>query len=205
MPTSAPLADRARGAGGRPPARRHGAALGARPPAGRGARRRSRGSPRRTLLCAGGRRPATAAELGLTGDRPAGVLPATVAKHLLEAGVPPLAPAARWSATVRGPARSRLASALGADGRRTGTRVARASPCRARDAWPVRGAARRLLACDAVAARRRAAADPQRRGRDPADAAGVTYVEPAARGHPRGLPPRRIARAWLDAQARRSA
>jgi glycine/D-amino acid oxidase-like deaminating enzyme len=38
-----------------------------------------------TLVFAGGLRPATAAELGLTGDRPAGVLPVTVAKHLLEA------------------------------------------------------------------------------------------------------------------------
>jgi hypothetical protein len=37
------------------------------------------------LVFAGGLRPATAAELGLTGDRPAGVLPASVAKHLLEA------------------------------------------------------------------------------------------------------------------------
>jgi hypothetical protein len=37
------------------------------------------------LVFAGGLRPATPAELGLTGDRPAGVLPVTVAKHLLEA------------------------------------------------------------------------------------------------------------------------
>lgn len=37
------------------------------------------------LVFAGGVRPATPAELSLTGDRPAGVLPVTVAKHLLEA------------------------------------------------------------------------------------------------------------------------
>jgi hypothetical protein len=37
------------------------------------------------LVFAGGVRPATAAELGVAGDRPAGVLPVTVAKHLLEA------------------------------------------------------------------------------------------------------------------------
>jgi hypothetical protein len=39
------------------------------------------------LFFAGGRRPATAVELGLTGERPAGVVPATVAKHLLSHGV----------------------------------------------------------------------------------------------------------------------
>jgi hypothetical protein len=39
------------------------------------------------LVFAGGERPATAAELGLVGERPAGVLPITVAKHLLETGV----------------------------------------------------------------------------------------------------------------------
>jgi hypothetical protein len=41
--------------------------------------------PTPQLVFAGGVRPATAAELGLAGDRPAGVLPVTVAKHLLEA------------------------------------------------------------------------------------------------------------------------
>jgi glycine/D-amino acid oxidase-like deaminating enzyme len=40
--------------------------------------------PAALLVFAGGRRPATAAELGLAGDRPAGVLPVSVAKHLLE-------------------------------------------------------------------------------------------------------------------------
>jgi glycine/D-amino acid oxidase-like deaminating enzyme len=39
------------------------------------------------LYYAGGLRPATAAHLRITGDRPAGVLPATVAEHLLQAGV----------------------------------------------------------------------------------------------------------------------
>ena len=41
-----------------------------------------------TLVFAGGMRPATAAELGLAGDRPAGVLAAQVARHLLETGAP---------------------------------------------------------------------------------------------------------------------
>ncbi|WP_240943061.1 FAD-dependent oxidoreductase [Planosporangium thailandense] len=44
--------------------------------------------PAAHLFFAGGLRPATAANLGLTGDRPAGVIPATVAEHLLQAGVP---------------------------------------------------------------------------------------------------------------------
>lgn len=39
------------------------------------------------LFFAGGRRPSTAADLGFTGQRPAGVLPATVAEHLLASGV----------------------------------------------------------------------------------------------------------------------
>lgn len=39
------------------------------------------------LFFAGGIRPATAAEIDLSGDRPAGVIPATVALHLLESGV----------------------------------------------------------------------------------------------------------------------
>ena len=39
------------------------------------------------LFFAGGIRPATSAEIGLTGDRPAGLFPATVALHLLESGV----------------------------------------------------------------------------------------------------------------------
>jgi hypothetical protein len=38
------------------------------------------------LVYAGGWRPSTRAELGIAGSRPAGVFPALVAKHLLEAG-----------------------------------------------------------------------------------------------------------------------
>jgi hypothetical protein len=40
------------------------------------------------LVYAGGLRPGTALDLGITGERPAGVLPATVAEHLLTTGVP---------------------------------------------------------------------------------------------------------------------
>jgi hypothetical protein len=39
--------------------------------------------PGERLFYAGGLRPATAADLSITGDRPAGILPATVAHHLL--------------------------------------------------------------------------------------------------------------------------
>lgn len=39
------------------------------------------------LFFAGGLRPATTADMRVTGDRPAGVVPATVAEHLLQAGV----------------------------------------------------------------------------------------------------------------------
>jgi NADPH-dependent 2,4-dienoyl-CoA reductase/sulfur reductase-like enzyme len=39
------------------------------------------------LVYAGGLRPGTALDLGITGERPAGVLPATVAEHLLTTGV----------------------------------------------------------------------------------------------------------------------
>jgi glycine/D-amino acid oxidase-like deaminating enzyme len=41
----------------------------------------------RRLVFAGGLRPATAADLGIDGDRPAGVLAATVAEHLLHTGM----------------------------------------------------------------------------------------------------------------------
>lgn len=41
----------------------------------------------RHLFFAGGLRPATLADLRVDGDRPAGVVPATVAEHLLQAGV----------------------------------------------------------------------------------------------------------------------
>lgn len=40
------------------------------------------------LFFAGGLRPETAADAGISGERPAGVLPATVAEHLLSTGAP---------------------------------------------------------------------------------------------------------------------
>jgi hypothetical protein len=43
--------------------------------------------PADRLVFAGGTRPATAAELGIAGGRLAGVFPATVAHHLLDAGI----------------------------------------------------------------------------------------------------------------------
>lgn len=57
------------------------------------------------VVYAGGWRPATQAEIGLVGSRPAGLLPATVAIHLLEAGTrlgrrPVLVGTTHWAATV---------------------------------------------------------------------------------------------------------
>jgi len=43
--------------------------------------------PARELAFCGGSRPSTAGELGIGGDRPAGIFSATVAVHLMEAGV----------------------------------------------------------------------------------------------------------------------
>jgi hypothetical protein len=66
-----------------------------------------------TLLFAGGVRPATAAELGLVGERPAGVLPVTVANQLLESE-PSL-----WSHVVilgDGPGADEAASLIAAGG-----------------------------------------------------------------------------------------
>ena len=162
------------------------------------------------LFMAGGRRPATAAELGLAGDRPAGVLPATAAKHLLEAGVPlwrrPLVIGdGPWAVEV-----AHLASALGAEVLRLepawrATRVVGSE--RVEGVVAMRGAARRRYACDAVVL----AAEPRPirnvEGAILADAAAVTYVEPAGvEGvRDRAAAGAAIARAWLDAQGRRSA
>jgi NADPH-dependent 2,4-dienoyl-CoA reductase/sulfur reductase-like enzyme len=59
------------------------------------------------LILAGGLRPATPAELGIVGDRVSGVFPATVAFHLLEAGVTlgrrtVVAGAGHWAARICG-------------------------------------------------------------------------------------------------------
>lgn len=70
----------------------------------------------RHLFFAGGCRPATAADLRLAGERPAGVLPATVAEHLLTSGV------GLWHRPLLigdGP----WASSIGEHIRRTGARV----------------------------------------------------------------------------------
>ena len=63
------------------------------------------------LFMAGGLRPATVADLGMTGDRPAGVVPATVAEHLLDTDVPlwrtvVIVGAGPWAARVAGCARA---------------------------------------------------------------------------------------------------
>lgn len=55
-----------------------------------------------TLFYAGGLRPGTSCDLGITGDRPAGVVPATVALHLLETRVQ-LWQNVSWSVLAPGP------------------------------------------------------------------------------------------------------
>jgi len=68
------------------------------------------------LFVACGLRPATLADWRVTGDRPAGVIPATVAEHLLQAGV------RLWSTVVvagDGP----WAASVARSARRLGTRV----------------------------------------------------------------------------------
>jgi hypothetical protein len=138
------------------------------------------------------------------------VLPATVARHLLEAGVPlwqrPLLVGdGPWAGEV-----AHLASALGADvlrlepGWRAGRVVGRE---RVQALVAVRGAARRTIACDAVLLA--AAPRPVRNveGAVLADAAGVTYVEPDGVDgvRQRAAAGAAIARAWLAAHGRRSA
>lgn len=148
------------------------------------------------LFIAAGLRPATAADLGMTGDRPAGVIPATVAEHLLDAGV------ALWRTLVivgDGP----WASSVAERARRLGSHVIAVADAaswaderlqRPRQ-WSIVGRDRvqavRLhyegvgpgsvdVECDAVVL----AADPvPNRNVDGAvlpGAAGVTFVQPAA-------------------------
>jgi hypothetical protein len=176
-----------------------------------------RSVPARHLFLAGGLRPATVAELRVTGDRPAGVLPATVAEHLLEAGVPlwgtvVIAGQGAWAAQVAGQA-ARLGSRV----------VALGNPALPADehlGWPQRwsvvgrdrvralrldygaeGPACVEVACDAVVL----AADPvPNRNIDGAvlpGSPGVTFVQPVAPDDIAGRfgAARRAAAAWLGA------
>jgi Pyridine nucleotide-disulphide oxidoreductase len=173
--------------------------------------------PARHLFVAAGLRPATAADLKLTGDRPAGVVPATVAEHLLDAGV------ALWRTVVvvgDGPWAPRVAERA----RRLGARIIAVGsdaawadehldrPCQWRIVGRDRVQALRLcyegagpasidVRCDAVVL----AADPlPNRNIDGAvlpGSAQVTFVQPAA---PRAAgerfdAARRAAGEWLEA------
>lgn len=164
------------------------------------------------LFFAGGIRPATAAELWMLGDRPAGILPATVAVHLLEAGVP------LWRRPVvvgPGPWATRVTALISALGGRVTTidlpAVGLPSSSRLGCGIRVIGRSRvqaifvpspdgpREIACDAVIL----AAHPRPvRNLDGAladDAAGVTYAQPLT-GHnvtERSKAGREIAQEWL--------
>jgi hypothetical protein len=174
-----------------------------------------RSVPVRHLFMAGGLRPATLAELQVTGDRPAGVLPATVAEHLLEAGVP------LWGTVViagQGPWADRVAGQAAGLGSRV---VALGNPALPADehlGWPQRwsivgrdrvralrleygpaGPANVEVACDAVVL----AADPvPNRNIDGAvlpGSPGVTFVQPVAPDDLAGRfgAARRAAAEWL--------
>jgi glycine/D-amino acid oxidase-like deaminating enzyme len=131
-----------------------------------------------TLVFAGGVRPATPAELGLTGDRPAGVLPVTVAKHLLEADP------ALWRRVAivgDGPGAAQAAALVIAGGG-TVTWVARALAVVGRARVSGLRTDQGLVPCDAVLL----AADPRPvrnvEGAIADDAPGVVFVQdvPAA-------------------------
>ena len=164
--------------------------------------------------CAGGRRPATAAELGLAGDRPAGVLAGDRRQAPAGGGRAALAPAAPGRRRPVGAARWRTrVRDLGAD-------VLRLAP-----GWPtrfdvvggesrrgavvaVRGAARRMLACDAVllAAEPRPIRNVEGAILTDGGRRDVTSSRSGVEGiRDRAAAGAAIARAWLDAQARRRA
>jgi hypothetical protein len=150
----------------------------------------------RHLFMAGGLRPATAADLGMTGDRPAGVVAATVAEHLLDTGV------ALWRTVVivgEGPWAPRVAARARALGSRIIALGSTAGWADERFDWPhrcsivgrervqalrldygVTSAASVDVACDAVVL---AAGPVPNRNVDGAvrpGSPGVTFVQPAS-------------------------
>jgi hypothetical protein len=169
------------------------------------------------LFMAGGLRPATVADLQITGDRPAGVVAATVAEHLLDTGVAlwrtvVIIGEGPWAARVAGRARA-LGSRVVALGSAAGwadEHVGRPDRCSIVGRDRVRavrldysgtGAASVDVACDAVVL----AADPvPNRNVDGAVLAGspgVTFVQPTSPYDAAGRfgAARRAAREWLCA------
>jgi cation diffusion facilitator CzcD-associated flavoprotein CzcO len=135
--------------------------------------------PARHLVHAGGTRPSTPAELRLAGARPAGVLPAPVAIHLVEAGA---MLGRRVAVLGEGAWASAVVAALEHQGASEVTRVAAPEPgstllLRGR----VRVDALGDVACDCVVL---AARERPLRNVDGAvleGAAGVSFVQPLAR------------------------
>jgi NADPH-dependent 2,4-dienoyl-CoA reductase/sulfur reductase-like enzyme len=156
------------------------------------------------LFVAGGLRPATLSDLGVDGDRPAGVLPATVAEHLLHAGVKlwdrvVILGDGQWAKPVAAQAR-RLGSevlAVPADGRRH--RIVGDDRVRALR-W-YRDDEEHEIACDAVVL----AADPRPNRNIEGALAGsdsVTCHQPVApqRFDQRVTAARDAARQWITTQ-----
>lgn len=169
------------------------------------------------LFYAGGLRPATAAVLKLTGDRPAGILPATVVEHLLQAGVPlwrtvVVIGEGHWAGTIARKAR-RLGSRVIAIGRQAPWADERHDrPA----AWSAAGRDRvtaiRLvyddpsgqrqleLACDGIVLAEQPVPNRNIDGAVLTGAQDVTYVQPLI---PTGFQARfddaqRVANAWLE-------
>jgi hypothetical protein len=145
------------------------------------------------LFYAGGLRPATAAALKLTGDRPAGILPATVVEHLLQAGVPlwrtvVVIGEGHWAGTI-----ARKARRLGSAGRDRVTAI--------RLVYDDPSGQRQLeLACDGIVLAEQPVPNRNIDGAVLTGAQDVTYVQPLT---PTGFQARfddaqRVASAWLE-------
>jgi hypothetical protein len=174
--------------------------------------------PARHLFMAGGLRPATVADLSVTGDRPAGVVAATVAEHLLDAGVSlwdtvVIVGDGPWAAHIAQRARelgSRIVALGGTaawaddhlDQPRRWSIVGRDRVQALRLDYGGSGSAAVDIACDAVVL----AADPvPNRNIDGAvltGSPGVTYVQPVSPHDIAGRfdSARHAAREWLDAR-----
>jgi thioredoxin reductase len=173
--------------------------------------------PGERLFYAGGVRPATAADLSITGDRPAGVLPATVAHHLLTAqnqlwdrlAVIGDGPWARTVATlartggttVIAITRGRRAPDWADEATTHAAQIAIVGRARVRAVQVCTGRRHADIACDGVVL----AASPQPNrnvaGAVRDDSAGVAFVQPvdALSITDRSETGRRAARGWIEA------
>lgn len=170
------------------------------------------------LFYAGGLRPATAMDLGMTGDRPAGVIPGTVAAHLLEAGVPlwhsiVLVGVSRWAVEIAQHVSAQGGSvvSVSADGLtnpHADRSVTGASGLRVRgrtrvEALTCRSEGQELeLPCDALILTGPARPNRNIDGAISDPSPGVTYIQPtdAISVSDRFEHGRKVARTWINAQ-----